>query len=159
MKHTHLKQPLIIDEKTLLSTSEQLAAKGITLAFWFAMFYLWQPLISMVAWFFNIKLFYDHMIILGGYKGFFEILALYLLIITLLGGTLILWGKINQWRFRGKERREPQPEASNQEIADFFRVDDCQLSEWQTYKNATVVFDKDHHVDQVTSLGDSVSDR
>ncbi len=143
------RQPLIIDEKALLSSSEQLAAKGITLAFWFALFYLWQPLISMVAWFFNIKLFYDHMIILGGYRGFLDIVALYALVICLLGGALILWGKINQWRFRGKERRSPQPEATIDEMADYFAVNPEELAKWQEYQNATVIFDENHHVESV----------
>lgn len=140
---------LIIDRPSVLRRSERLAAGGVTLAFWFAMFYLWQPLIGLIAWLFNSKLFYEHMIVLGGFRGFMEVLLAYLGIIFVLGGGLIFWAKINQWRFRGKEKRTLPPKATAEEIAHFFDVDSEQLKQWQSMKNARVYFDQGDHVAHV----------
>lgn len=98
-------QSLIIDRPDLVPPGQKLTAWGITLLFWGALLYLWQPLLSILAWGLNIRLFYNHMILLGGYRTFLDLLVMYLATIAVLGGGLILWARINQWRFRGKERR------------------------------------------------------
>lgn len=99
------KKSLIIDRPDLVPPGQKLTAWGITLFFWGALLYLWQPLLSLLAWGLNIQLFYNHMILLGGYRTFLNLLVSYLIIIAILGGGLILWARINQWRFRGNERR------------------------------------------------------
>ncbi len=96
---------LIINRPDLVPPGQKLTAWGITLFFWGALLYLWQPLLSIVAWGLNIRLFYNHMILLGGYRTFIDLLMTYLAVIAALGGGLIVWARINQWRFRGKERR------------------------------------------------------
>ena len=96
---------LIIDRPDLVPSGQKVTAWGITLLFWAALLYLWQPLLSLVAWGLNIHLFYNHMILFGGYRTFLDLLLMYLMVIALLGGGLILWARINQWRFRGRERR------------------------------------------------------
>ncbi len=96
---------LIIDRPDLVRPGQKLTAMGITLFFWGLLFYLWQPLLSLIAWGLNIHLFYNHMILLGGHRVFLRLLTFYLSVIACLGGGLILWARINQWRFRGKERR------------------------------------------------------
>ncbi|MFT3930530.1 MAG: poly-beta-1,6-N-acetyl-D-glucosamine biosynthesis protein PgaD [Spongiibacteraceae bacterium] len=96
---------LIINRPDLVPPGQKLTAWGITLFFWAALLYLWQPLLSLLAWGLNIQLFYNHMILLGGYRTFLDLLVKYLITISILGGGLIVWARINQWRFRGKERR------------------------------------------------------
>ena len=98
-------EKLIINEPRLVPSGQKLTAWGITLFFWAALLYLWQPLLSLIAWGLNINLFYNHMILLGGYKTFVHLLLFYVLVISVLSGGLILWARINQWRFRGRERR------------------------------------------------------
>jgi biofilm PGA synthesis protein PgaD len=96
---------LIINQPDLVPAGQKFTAMGITLFFWGALLYLWQPLISILAWGLNIDLFYSHMILLGGYEAFLQLLAGYLEVIVALGGGLIIWARINLWRFRGKDRR------------------------------------------------------
>lgn len=98
-------ESLIINRPDLAPPGQKVTAWGITLIFWAALLYLWQPLLSIIAWALNIRLFYNHMILLGGYQTFLNLLSIYLTVIGLLGGGLVLWARINQWRFRGKERR------------------------------------------------------
>jgi biofilm PGA synthesis protein PgaD len=98
-------ESLIINRPDLVPPTQKWTAWGITLFFWGALAYLWQPLLSLVAWGFNIRLFYNHMILLGGYHTFLQLMWFYFKVIAVLGGGLILWARINQWRFQGKERR------------------------------------------------------
>ena len=105
MKQDFQTDALIINQPDLVPPGQKLTAWGITLFFWGALLYLWQPLLSLLAWGLNLHLFYNHMILLGGYRSFLHLLAFYLIVIAILGGGLILWARINQWRFRGKERR------------------------------------------------------
>jgi hypothetical protein len=56
------------------------------------------------------------MILLGGYRTFLDSMFAYLQIITLMGGGLIVWARINQWRFRGKERRQSLGDTNLQEL-------------------------------------------
>ena len=67
------KEDLIIDRPEWVSKGQRLSALGVTLFFWFALIYLWQPAISLLAWSFNIKLFYSHMVVLGGYETFLAV--------------------------------------------------------------------------------------
>ena len=105
MNKSKNEKTLIIDRPDLVAPGQKFTAWGITLLFWAALLYLWQPLLSILAWGLNIRLFYNHMILLGGYRTFLDLLAMYLITIAVLGGGLILWARVNQWRFRGKERR------------------------------------------------------
>jgi biofilm PGA synthesis protein PgaD len=116
MSPNNERSSLIIDRPDWVRPGEKFTALGITLLFWGALLYLWQPLLSLLAWGLNIHLFYNHMIVLGGYKAFLNLLVFYSLVILCLGGGLILWARINQWRFRGKNRR-----------VDFFVTDIPQL--------------------------------
>ncbi len=97
---------LIINRPDLVPVGQKLTATGITLFFWAALLYLWQPLLSLLAWGLNLHLFYNHMILLGGFHTFLHLLGLYLMVIAVLGGGLILWGRVNFWRFRGVSRRQ-----------------------------------------------------
>ena len=140
---------LIIDEPHNISLIGRLVRLLITLFFWVCMFYLWQPLISLVAWSFEIKLFYEHIIILGGFASFRESMLIYLAVIVFLGGSLILWAKTNQWRFRGKERRTALTRVSATEIARFYNVPEDSISDWQKIKNCTVYFDENNQIKSV----------
>jgi len=118
--HTRFAEQLVINNNNLLKPHHRLSAWGITLFFWGALLYLWQPLISMIAWAFNIKLFYNHMVILGGYKTFFSAFIYYSVAIFILGGSLLLWAKVNELRFRGANKRNGGPTQTLADVAHKF---------------------------------------
>lgn len=132
------KHPLIIEEPDSLRLPHKITAVTLTLLFWGILLYLWQPLISMVAWALNIKLFYNHMIVLGGYHNFLALVIDYLIVISIMGGVLIVWARVNLWRFRGKDRRKRPDDASPEELAQFFNVSAEQLQQWQTMNSLEV---------------------
>jgi biofilm PGA synthesis protein PgaD len=134
-------EDLIIDRPEWLSQGQRYTTMGATLFFWFVLLYLWQPAISLVAWAFNIKLFYSHMVVLGGYEIFLDVWMRYLTIIALLGATLIGWAKINEYRFKNVERRTGLGATDDDSIANTFGVSPAQLQQWRTMKNMQVSID------------------
>ena len=137
---------LIIDNRMALKTHHKVTSVGITLIFWAVIFYLWQPLISMVAWAFGFKVFYEHMIILGGFEGFVEMLARYALIISLLGGGLLLWAIVNKKRFKNKIRRASGIKVDSESISNFFKVDTYDRVDWVNAKNLNISISDDSEI-------------
>lgn len=146
---------LIIEKPELLKRSHHITGITITFVFWFIMFYLWQPFISLIAWGFGYKFFYEHMIILGGIYGFLNIVGFYLITVSLMGITLILWAKINQWRFRGKCQRGPRPVVPPEGVADYFHVDHDDFNEWRQQKNITLLITQDFEITRVDPVNNS----
>jgi biofilm PGA synthesis protein PgaD len=121
------KPSLIIDRPDWVRPGEKITALGVTLLFWGALLYLWQPLLSILAWGLNIHLFYNHMIVMGGYQAFLNLLLFYSIVIAILGGGLIVWARINQWRFRGKNRRRGEFFTDHNQMCQEFAVDPADL--------------------------------
>lgn len=134
---------LIINKPEELQYHHKITAVSLTFVFWFIIFYLWQPLIALVAWAFGFKLFYEHMVILGGFSGFLKLIVIYTLVVIALGIVFILWAKINQWRFRGKCKRKAIPNISDQDIQEYFKVTPEQFASWKQKKNLTIDIDDD----------------
>lgn len=142
-------EDLIINRPDWVTRGQRVTAVGTTLFFWFALLYLWQPVISLIAWAFNVKLFYSHMVVLGGYETFLDVWMNYALVIAFMGGSLILWAMINQWRFRGAERRKFIPVSDINAVAETFGVSPEQLQELRTMKNVVLDIDEQSRVDGV----------
>ncbi|WP_223668859.1 poly-beta-1,6-N-acetyl-D-glucosamine biosynthesis protein PgaD [Kangiella shandongensis] len=126
---------LIIEKPEALRTHHKVTYVSLTFVFWLIIFYLWQPLISLVAWSFGFKFFHEHMIRLGGYQGFLELLLIYLQVIAGLGIVFLSWAKINEWRFRGKNRRTQVARVRHNEVAEYFKVDVDSLRQMIQQKN------------------------
>ncbi len=129
---------LIINKPHALNRKNRLTSASLTFIFWLMLFYLWQPLISLIAWGFGFKVFYEHMIILGGFEGFLEMLSFYLLVISIMSSLLIMWAIYNRLRFKNKTKRQATTTVSAQDMADFFKVNADLQHQWKTKKNLTI---------------------
>lgn len=134
--------PLIIDMPDLQTIRQRYASTIITLIFWAFWFYLWLPLISLIAWVLGIDLLYDRMVVKGGFDAFVASLPAYVLVIVTMGTLLVIWGVYNLQRFRGHERRTHVHPVDTPSMARYFLVDPQQLSEWQQTKNLVVHIDE-----------------
>ncbi len=132
---------LIINSRDSLRLRDRWTEVGVTLFFWLLLLYLWQPLLSFLAWFFQGYVFYHHMIDLGGYASFASSALDYLLFILLLDGIFLIWARVNLWRFRDNERRGPVPDTTLQEHCHFFNVDVAAVEQWRLSKRLVVDFD------------------
>lgn len=142
---------LIINKPHALNIQNKLTSISFTFVMWVVIFYLWQPLISLIAWSFGFKIFYEHMIILGGFEGFFEMFKIYISTIFILGGGLILWAYSNKLRFRGKIRRTKTNKVTAIDIAGFFQVDENDQSQWKNEKNLTITITEANQITVATN--------
>lgn len=148
---------LIIDRPELVKPEERYTAWGITLFFWGVLLYLWQPALSLVAWAFNIKLFYQHMVVLGGMETFLQLMEIYALVIAVLGGALLVWAKINELRFRGKVRRAQVSEINTQQMADIFHVSARELDGFKREKKLYIHLNNDCQLIEIKNKNDFYS--
>lgn len=114
----------------------------LTFIMWAIYAYLWLPLISLIAWFLGIDLFYQEMVVNGGFDAFVELSGWYLLIIGLILVTVGTWSLSNYLRFHDKERRKPQPAASDREIQNWFGVDDSLHEKLRAARRMRLGFDQ-----------------
>lgn len=141
----------IIDESHRVSRGTKLTAWGVTLFFWGALLYLWQPLVSLIAWLLNIQLFYNHMIVLGGIGTLLDTAGFYLFVVSMLGGGLIVWAWINQWRFRNKNVRLDSELLNIQALSKDFSISPEQLKKYQKEKKVQLRFNNDGKIEKLES--------
>lgn len=132
----------LINDPHALKPGQKITAVGVTLLFWGALLYLLQPIISLIAWWFNIKLFYNHMILLGGYEALLDVMKFYTLMIVLLGGGLIFWARINQWRFKSNNSRNFSDHVNDKKIHEYFDTNAEKLTYLQCSTNVKVRLNK-----------------
>ncbi len=146
-----MKRPLIIERPELQSLRQRYAYAMLTLLFWILWFYLWIPLVSLVAWLFGFKLFYQHMIVLQGLQGLLDLAGWYGLVIAMLGISLLGWALYNQLRFRGREKRRYQEMIKPHELAAFYRIDPKLIPRLQHAKRILISHDESGHIQAIKS--------
>ena len=137
------KRPLIIENPELQTPQQRYAFAAITLLFWVLWFYLWIPIISLLAWLFGAERFYKAMVVHNGLDTLLELLGLYSIIILVMGVILSGWAWYNQIRFRGREKRRASPTVTAEEIGSFYTLRPEQLDLARYAKH--VVIEHDEH--------------
>jgi len=120
--------PLIIESPDLQELRQRYAFAALTFVFWVVWFYLWTPLVSLVAWLFGLDLLYDEMVLFDGWRALQELLGWYALVIVVLALILGSWAWYNLKRFRVREKRLQAPAVSPSEIAGYFGLPEEDLA-------------------------------
>ncbi len=149
-------EELIINRADWVLRHQKYTAAGITLFFWAALLYMWQPALSLIAWALNLNFFYEHMVVLGGYRTFLDLLAFYGVVIGLLAGSLIIWAKINQWRFSGLDRRSGIESTAREDICETFLVEPESLGQWLGSRRFLIDVNEDSEVVEVQVLDEQI---
>ncbi len=146
-------EDMIINRPQLLRPHHKLTAFSLTVFFWAALLYLWQPLASLLAWSLNLGFFYHHMVILGGYEGFIELLKYYAVAVSTICTVFLVWAKVNEWRFRDSNRRSAPTQTDRARLCQSFGVSEMQLERWQQCR--VLVCDVDASSGEVRVLRES----
>lgn len=120
--------PLIIESPDLQELRQRYAFAALTFVFWVVWFYLWTPLVSLVAWLFGFELLYDQMILYDGLRALRELLGWYALVIFLLGFSLGSWAWYNMKRFGDRDKRRQAPAVTPSEVAGHFGLPEEDLA-------------------------------
>ncbi|MDP2248746.1 MAG: poly-beta-1,6-N-acetyl-D-glucosamine biosynthesis protein PgaD, partial [Nitrosomonadales bacterium] len=122
-----------------MQTPQQRTLYGaLTLGFWALWFYLWLPLLALLAWSLGLQQAFKYMVVLEGYQEVIQLLGLYALIILFLGGGLIVWAVYNIIRFSGVERRTDALPVTPKEIGHHFDQDPKAVANWQNQRRLCV---------------------
>ena len=144
-----MKKPIIEYAVTQQSPPQRIVDGVVTFAFWVFWIYLWLPLLALLAWALGVQQAYEYMIVLDGFRAVVKLLAIYAMVIGLLGGTLIAWAVYNILRFGGVERRVPRPPITAAEIARDFGFETIEVERWQAARTVQVTHDQDGRIARV----------
>lgn len=95
---------------------------SITAVGWIVWFLLFRPIVVILLWFIGVRIFYHHIIRLGGLQGIVTSLKVYGWIIILVLVVERAWNLYNILKFRGKERRRTSEEVTKGELGDFLHL-------------------------------------
>jgi biofilm PGA synthesis protein PgaD len=140
---------LIIDKPHLQNHMQRYGWGTVTFIAWAIYVYLWMPMLTLFAWWIGYKLFHIHFIELNGAAGLFDKLALYATIILVLSAILIIWARIEQLRFKDKERRKAGSAVSLREVALRYKLNENQLGRIRQKKSIQVVFNASGNIDKI----------
>jgi len=140
---------MVIDSPDLQTLKQRYAFSLITLVFWVLWFYLWLPLISMVAWAFGIQAVYRHMVVLGGFEGLARLIGAYVIAIAVMGVLFIGWALYNYYRFRNRQRRTNIQAVSPEQLAGYFDVSEERLLEATEARRVVFHFTPEGGIDHI----------
>ena len=133
---------LIIEHPEWQTPKQKYFIGFVTLGFWLLWFYLWAPLISLIAWLFGFHVFQQQMIELEGYHGVLRLLANYAIVIGIMGGGLIMWATYNIQRFSGMDRRSFRQPVSTEMLAKKLKIEVSYLEDLQ--KSQVILIEHGH---------------
>ncbi len=129
---------LIINRPDLKSRPLILGEGILTLLFWGFWFYLWLPLISVVAWLLGFRILYSHIMALGGLDEFLVQLNIFSIGIFAASGILALWSFYNLKRYGAYNRRNRIYTTDMHGLAAHLSLSTRELTEIQQAK--TLIF-------------------
>jgi biofilm PGA synthesis protein PgaD len=124
----------------------------LTFVFWAIWFYLWLPLLALIAWAAGLEQAYKYMIVLGGYEEVLGVLGIYTLIILLLGGSLVTWATYNILRYGNLEQRTTREAPTLEQVARYFRQGPVAVQAWRQNQRLRVTHDDDGAISAVEVL-------
>jgi biofilm PGA synthesis protein PgaD len=150
-RHTPVKSP-IIDRADLQTWGHRTISGVLTLVFWAIWFYLWLPLLALIAWAIGLQQAYKYMIVLGGYQEVLRLLGIYTLIILLLGGSLYAWATYNILRYGRLAKRSGSRAQTTEEVARYFRQGPIAVDSWRQAQRLYVMHDEKGDIAHVDVL-------
>lgn len=146
-------KPPIIDRADLQMPAHRTVTALLTFGFWLFWFYLWLPLLALLAWAAGLEQAYRYMVTLGGYDEVLRLAGIYTLIIVLLGGALVGWATYNILRYGPKGRREANPAPDAEQVARHFGQGPIAVDSWRQAQRLHVVHNEAGVIEQVDILG------
>ena len=136
---------LIFENRLLAPLPHRVGWTFFTALFWMVWIYLWMPLATLVLWWLGILAYAEYF----GTTVFFELDQLkhtalvYCSVIFVLGGSLLLWARVEFLRFRNVNRRSIPVPVTAEEVATYTGIPVQQIEQWKSARS--VVAHHDSH--------------
>ncbi len=148
---------LIINRPELKSMPLIFGEGILTLLFWGFWFYLWLPLISVVAWLLGFQVLYSHIMALGGLDEFFVQLNIFSIGIFSASGILALWSFYNLKRYGAYNRRNKIYRTDLHGLAAHLSLSTRELVKIQQAKTIHFSFNEQGEIRTIATPADSFS--
>lgn len=142
---------LVVDRPELQKRPQRVIYSTLTLIAWAVWVYLWLPLVTLVAWYFGLRVFLRE-IVIPDPRTMMMVGVAYLAVVVVLGGALLVWSRYNVRRFRGNERREDAPPLADSEVREWFEIQPEVLERFRSAARMTVHLDDDGQVEDVVTV-------
>jgi biofilm PGA synthesis protein PgaD len=142
---------LIIETPELQTVKHRFSSSLVTMVFWIFWLYLWQPVVSIIAWAFGFKFFYDNMISLGGIGGFVKLVGIYVLVVFLIAFIFFGWAYYNNRRFKNKKRRGKIWKISFLNLGERYDLTEDQVLNCKSSRRLVVHFDQSGKITCLTN--------
>ncbi len=143
---------LIINRPDLKSMPLVLGEGLITLLFWGFWFYLWLPIISLLAWIVGFKVMYRQLILLGGFDGFIRQLNIFTFGVVLVSGAIAAWSFYNLKRYGTYRRRQHVQKTDMHRLAAALNLSNRELVDIQNAKRVVFSFNEDDSIKEIHPL-------
>ena len=143
--------PLVVDRPELQRNPQRLVYSVLTLVAWVVWVYLWLPLVTLVAWYFGLRIFLRE-IVIPDPRTMVTVGVVYGLVVLVLGGSLLVWSRYNVRRFRDRERREEVSPLSDQAISEWFGIPGETLAAFRSESSLTVHLDEHGQVQSASPV-------
>lgn len=140
--------PILIERPELQEGRWRFAWSLVTLLAWSLWFYLWLPLISLVAWAAGIQLFRRH-ILDPNAETYLRSLALYGSVALGLAVVLVSWSLYNLRRFGGLDRRKATPAVAPAQLCEDFGIEMTLLAKLHGARVATLHLGEEGRLERV----------
>ncbi len=114
--------PPIIDRPERQGTARRTAYGTVTAGLWLLYFYLWLPLVTLLAWVVGVRTGYGRLYVEQNAVDPFLLMALPVIALVC-GAVLLAWAEYNRARFSGEERRQPVADIGIAEVATLLGAD------------------------------------
>jgi len=148
---------LIINRPDLKSRPLILGEGILTLLFWGFWFYLWLPLISVVAWLLGFQILYSHIMALGGLDEFLVQFNIFSIGIFAASGILALWSFYNLKRYGAYNRRNKIYTTDMHGLAAHLSLSAGELTKIQQAKTLHFSFDEEGDIQTIATPADRFS--
>ncbi len=139
-----MKTPLIIDYPELQTPAQKTLWSIVTAVAWTLWFYLWLPLLSLVAWGAGIQLMIVEVFLPDRSDDMRELIRLivYVIFTTLF---VVIWSQYNLRRYGRRNRRQRIPSVDTHTLARYYEISPQMLEKLRNQRLQTLDYCNDHH--------------
>jgi len=141
-------QTLIIEKPSLAPLPKRLGWGVVTALFWVVWVYLWMPLVTLLFWLSGFRLFdrFVDQTVQTDWREFADLVAIYAVVVCVMGGGLLVWARIEYMRFRNVNRRTKPVPVSVEEVAEYAGLPVEELVQWTQARRIKAYHDNDGRV-------------
>ena len=146
LRHKRKLDSLIINRPEALKTSRRRIEFSLTTMGWAVWIFLCRPVLIIMLWFLSFRVFFRHMVDLGGLAGLREMKIFYISIIILIIFSVRGWNFYNKVRYGKKRRRKFVRGVSDKRLEDYFKLPQGSAHQLQGMNEVNVDFLEGHKI-------------